>query len=210
MHLSSSSRHRDSEYRSSRDSDRRHHDSSRRRDSDYKRSRHHDKYQSRSRSSSRRRGDRDRDRRSDKKRRSPSRIKGNTPDRDKASMTVTNEEREEGEISARNSPVPDKAEEAHINLEISEPMQDMELDIPSSSVEEDLAARRARRLAIMAKYSGIESAGDGATSGPAPPSGLNTPLQLRVWVYLLQALQAIMIMTIPRRLRLQIPAKTSA
>ncbi|KAI0713748.1 kinase-like protein [Earliella scabrosa] len=53
----------------------------------------------------------------------------------------------------------------------------MELDLPPSPppVEETLAARRARRQAIMAKYAGIASSSAGPTPSPGPSSAVEPP-----------------------------------
>ena len=53
----------------------------------------------------------------------------------------------------------------------------MELDLPPSPppVEETLAARRARRQAIMAKYTGIASSSAGPTPSPGPRSAVEPP-----------------------------------
>lgn len=53
----------------------------------------------------------------------------------------------------------------------------MELDLPPSPppVEETLAARRARRQAIMAKYTGIASSSAGPTPSPGPSSAVEPP-----------------------------------
>lgn len=49
----------------------------------------------------------------------------------------------------------------------------MELDLPPSPppVEDVLAARRAKRLAILAKYNGVESVG----ASPSPSSAVQPP-----------------------------------
>lgn len=54
---------------------------------------------------------------------------------------------------------------------------EMELDLPVSPppVEETLAARRARRQAIMAKYAGIASGSAGPTPSPGPSSAVEPP-----------------------------------
>ncbi|RPD55297.1 kinase-like protein [Lentinus tigrinus ALCF2SS1-7] len=53
----------------------------------------------------------------------------------------------------------------------------MELELPPSPppVEETLAARRARRQAIMAKYAGIASSSAGPTPSPGPSSAVEPP-----------------------------------
>ncbi|KAI0806674.1 kinase-like protein [Fomes fomentarius] len=53
----------------------------------------------------------------------------------------------------------------------------MELDLPSSPppVEDTLAARRARRQAILAKYAGIASSSAGPTPSPGPSSAVEPP-----------------------------------
>ena len=55
------------------------------------------------------------------------------------------------------------------------PEPEMELELPSSSppVQETLAARRAKRQAIMAKYAGITS--QGPTPSPGPSSAVEPP-----------------------------------
>lgn len=53
----------------------------------------------------------------------------------------------------------------------------MELDLPSSPppIEDTLAARRARRQAILAKYAGIASSSAGPTPSPGPSSAVEPP-----------------------------------
>jgi len=53
----------------------------------------------------------------------------------------------------------------------------MELDLPSSPppVEDILAARRAKRQAILAKYVGIASASTGVSPSPGPSSAAQPP-----------------------------------
>ena len=56
-----------------------------------------------------------------------------------------------------------------------EPQLEMDIDISTSppSVEETLAARRARRQAIMAKYAGLDS--NAASPSPGPTSAIEPP-----------------------------------
>lgn len=53
----------------------------------------------------------------------------------------------------------------------------MELELPSSPppVAETLAARRAKRQAILAKYAGIASTDQAATPSPGPSSAVEPP-----------------------------------
>jgi serine/threonine-protein kinase PRP4 len=53
----------------------------------------------------------------------------------------------------------------------------MELDLPSSPppVEDILAARRAKRQAILAKYVDIASASTGVSPSPGPSSAVQPP-----------------------------------
>jgi serine/threonine-protein kinase PRP4 len=55
---------------------------------------------------------------------------------------------------------------------------DMELDLPPSPppVEDLLAARRAKRQAILAKYTGIASVSESVSSGPGPRSAAQSPV----------------------------------
>jgi serine/threonine-protein kinase PRP4 len=54
----------------------------------------------------------------------------------------------------------------------------MELDLPSSPppVEDILAARRAKRQAILAKYAGVASVAATVSSGPGPSSAAESPI----------------------------------
>lgn len=54
----------------------------------------------------------------------------------------------------------------------------MELDLPPSPplMEDILAARRAKRQAILAKYAGISSISASVSSGPGPSSATQTPV----------------------------------
>jgi len=54
----------------------------------------------------------------------------------------------------------------------------MELDLPPSPppVEDILAARRAKRQAILAKYTGITSVPESVSSGPGPRSAAQSPV----------------------------------
>jgi len=60
---------------------------------------------------------------------------------------------------------------AHIETE-------MELDLPNSPppVEDILAARRAKRQAILAKYAGVASVAATVSSGPGPSSAADSPI----------------------------------
>ncbi|KAG7096532.1 hypothetical protein E1B28_003960 [Marasmius oreades] len=93
-----------------------------------------------------------------------------------SSAAHNGEEKEEGEISPRPSPrVKTQALPPNDPKPINEPLPEMELDtVPSPpSVEETLASRRARRQAILAKYTGIASASDSVSQ----PSGQNSATQ---------------------------------
>ncbi|KAH8100376.1 kinase-like domain-containing protein [Cristinia sonorae] len=94
-------------------------------------------------------------------------------------------EREEGEISPRPSPRPQTTslptEPPQVPEAKSVPQPEIELELPESepSVEETLAARRARRLAIMAKYSSVNSsAASLASPSPGPSSAVDPPPSL--------------------------------
>jgi len=54
----------------------------------------------------------------------------------------------------------------------------MELDLPPSPppVEDILAARRAKRQAILAKYTGVTSVPESVSSGPGPRSAAQSPV----------------------------------
>jgi serine/threonine-protein kinase PRP4 len=60
-----------------------------------------------------------------------------------------------------------------------DPEPDMELELAPSPppLAETLAARRAKRQAIMAKYNGIASAGMNASPSPAPSGGIASAVQ---------------------------------
>ncbi|KXN83407.1 hypothetical protein AN958_01456, partial [Leucoagaricus sp. SymC.cos] len=93
------------------------------------------------------------------------------------------DEREEGEISPRPSPPPptrskptQPAKPADEELpKKPEPEPEMELEIPATPppVEDLIAARRAKRQAILAKYSGLASAN--ASPSPIPPNSAEPP-----------------------------------
>ncbi|KII89474.1 hypothetical protein PLICRDRAFT_109520 [Plicaturopsis crispa FD-325 SS-3] len=87
-------------------------------------------------------------------------------------------EKEEGEISPRHSPAPAAAPPAPPQTpQEPEPAMEIELDLPPSPppVEETLAARRARRQAILAKYAGVSSVNTGASASPGPSSAVQPP-----------------------------------
>ncbi|KZT74096.1 kinase-like protein [Daedalea quercina L-15889] len=97
-------------------------------------------------------------------------------------------EREEGEISPRHSPPPQAPSRnsrplAHVSARQlppptrPEPEPELELTTSSTSVEETLAARRAKRQAILAKYAGISSAAlsQGVSPSPGPSSAVEPP-----------------------------------
>ncbi|KAI0344950.1 kinase-like protein [Trametopsis cervina] len=86
-------------------------------------------------------------------------------------------EREEGEISPRHSPPPiDISKESYQDTAStqSRPGPEPELDLTTTppSVEDTLAARRARRQAIMAKYAGLAS---NVSPSPGPSSAVEPP-----------------------------------
>ena len=74
-------------------------------------------------------------------------------------------------------PPPPSAPEPHSKSQaIPVPEMEMELDLqPEQPVAETLAARRARRQAIMAKYAGIASSEQGPTPSPGPSSAVEPP-----------------------------------
>lgn len=84
-------------------------------------------------------------------------------------------------ISPRQSPkpVPSPSATLAVTLPPPTPPQDVELELTTSdtSVEATLAARRAKRLAIMAKYAGISSAtaSQAASPSPGPSSAVEPP-----------------------------------
>ncbi|KAJ3910751.1 kinase-like domain-containing protein [Lentinula edodes] len=160
VHLKTSSRKvSPSNRRDSYDRDRRsHHDAERRR-----RSREHGK--------SRRDRDDSRDKRTEPRRLDP------TPPR---YTPRHDEEKEEGEISPRPSPVmqnsalpPSLSPKPHPEPET---LPEMELDIPPSPppVEETLASRRAKRQAILAKYTNI---GVSVSPSPVTTTGFSSAVQ---------------------------------
>ncbi|KAG5642041.1 hypothetical protein DXG03_003739 [Asterophora parasitica] len=110
----------------------------------------------------------------DDRRMSTSRTNGNHHPRKEV------DEREEGEISPRHSPRLTKLEltapPSAPPEPAPEPEPEMELEIPPSPppVEDLLAARHARRLAIRAKYSGVAS----TDATPSPSSAVQPPSHL--------------------------------
>ncbi|KAG5637187.1 hypothetical protein H0H81_005444 [Sphagnurus paluster] len=111
-----------------------------------------------------RRDDRDRAYKDDR-RRSPSRINGQH-------MRKEVEEREEGDPRPTAAAAPPPRAPSPPKP-APEPEPEMELDIPPSPppVEDVLAARRAKRLAILAKYSGVAS----VDATPSPSSAVQPP-----------------------------------
>ncbi|TBU29290.1 hypothetical protein BD311DRAFT_276559 [Dichomitus squalens] len=107
------------------------------------------------------------------------------------------DEKEEGEISPRPSqevsprsrrgpspPLSKAARQSDAQAKQEAPSQpqaasepEMELELPRSPppVEETLAARRAKRQAILAKYAGIASTSQGPTPSPGPSSAVDPP-----------------------------------
>jgi len=97
-------------------------------------------------------------------------------------------EKEEGEISPRHSPGPSLPPSSHVSPQppptpTDPPRQsEMDLDLPLSPppVESRLAARRAKRLAIIAKYAGIASSPSlgpsSAVQPPQPISSISDPI----------------------------------
>ncbi|RDB19227.1 Serine/threonine-protein kinase prp4 [Hypsizygus marmoreus] len=139
-------------------------DGRRREHEDYRRSDYRDRG---------RRDDRDRD---ERRRSSSRRTNGHA-----TQLARDGDEREEGEISPRHSPAPATTSSMESKAtpppppipSKPEPEPEMELDLPVSPppVEDILAARRAKRLAILAKYSGVAS-GDAT---PSPSSAVQPP-----------------------------------
>ncbi|PPR05163.1 hypothetical protein CVT26_012249 [Gymnopilus dilepis] len=92
------------------------------------------------------------------------------------------EEREEGEISPRRSTSPPRHLSPSPSAQgaPSKPSQqeltsgEMELDLPTSPppVEDILAARRAKRQAILAKYAGVASVSTSISPSPGPSSAV--------------------------------------
>lgn len=88
-------------------------------------------------------------------------------------------------ISPRHSPAPAQQPQGSLSTTATappppapEPEPELELEIVTSPppVEETLAARRARRQAILAKYAGISSINTGETATPSPgPSSAAEP-----------------------------------
>ncbi|PPQ91944.1 hypothetical protein CVT25_000987 [Psilocybe cyanescens] len=92
--------------------------------------------------------------------------------------------RKASEISPRRSrsPVPQRTQPANEqtagSVEEEEPKGiEMELDLPSSPppVEDLLAARRAKRQAILAKYAGVASVSTSISPSPGPSSAVQPP-----------------------------------
>ncbi|KAF8889812.1 hypothetical protein BD779DRAFT_303235 [Infundibulicybe gibba] len=126
-----------------------------------------------------RRGDGERSKRDDSRRRDY--IRTSTSPHNTNGTTHSNDEREEGEISPRHSPGPSHSSQSQASppsqvTKATEPSADMELDLAPSPppVEDTLAARRARRQAILAKYNGLTSVG--ASPSPGPSSAVQPPL----------------------------------
>lgn len=87
-------------------------------------------------------------------------------------------------ISPRHSPVPsppvgEAQPSSPKHVEPQKPELEVELDLPTSPppVEETLAARRAKRQAILAKYAGIASTtlSQGVSPSPGPSSAVEPP-----------------------------------
>ncbi|KIJ98037.1 hypothetical protein K443DRAFT_681086 [Laccaria amethystina LaAM-08-1] len=91
------------------------------------------------------------------------------------------EEREEGEISPRpsTSPPPSEAKDQPLAKPVPPvvPPAELELDLPPSPplVEDVLAARRAKRLAILAKYTDVSSVATSVSPSPGPSSAVQPP-----------------------------------
>ena len=83
------------------------------------------------------------------------------------------------------SPPPSEAKDQPLAKPVPEPgpkqpvgpTAEMELDLPPSPppVEDVLAARRAKRLAILAKYAGVSSVGTSVSPSPGPSSAVQPP-----------------------------------
>ncbi|KAH7911111.1 kinase-like domain-containing protein [Hygrophoropsis aurantiaca] len=167
------------EYGKSRESDR---------NRDYPRERERDRRDGRDRERDR---DRDRDyRRRDDDRKDDRRPR--SPPRERRTSTTTNghrsvhhdSDKEEGEISPRITPsrgsatpsVRESVASSQSQKPPPEPEPELELDLPASPpVEELLAARRARRQAILAKHAGIASTNQSASPSPGPSSAVLPP-----------------------------------
>ncbi|KAJ3553134.1 hypothetical protein NM688_g3777 [Phlebia brevispora] len=129
---------------------------------------------------------RDEGRREEHRRRSPSGpsvpptplTNGHTNGR--AATPKAESEKEEGEISPRQSPRTQAAQPTSTapppTPSQSEPEAELELTTSPPSVEETLAARRARRQAILAKYAHTQSINTSQTATPSPgPSSAIEP-----------------------------------
>ncbi|GBE82867.1 Serine/threonine-protein kinase prp4 [Sparassis crispa] len=124
---------------------------------------------------------RDDQRRDDNRRRTPPAPREHHsagPSNDRPHAPRDESEKEEGEISPRPSrgptPVPSQPTRAPSPLPQEKPQpqpeHEMELDLSGSppSAETTLAARRAKRRAILAKYAGIASTSVSQTASPSP------------------------------------------
>ncbi|KAH9939438.1 kinase-like domain-containing protein [Amylocystis lapponica] len=160
------------------------------RDNDYRRSSGYDRDRDRDR-----RDDHDRDRDRDRDRDYHSRREGSgrrtpPPARDRHPNGAGNghshpprevEEKEEGDRPPTPTPSHSTRPSSPPPLPPppSEPEQELELELPSSPppAEVTLAARRAKRQAILAKYTGIASIGtsQGASPSPGPSSAVEPP-----------------------------------
>ncbi|KAF9481290.1 kinase-like protein [Pholiota conissans] len=111
-----------------------------------------------------------------------------TRSRSRTRAESRHDEREEGEISPRISRSPPSQQQPQVESsnaaqpQVNDTPQekapvDMDLDIPTSPtpVEDVLAARRAKRLAILAKYNGLTSVTTSASSSPGPSSAVQPP-----------------------------------
>ncbi|KAF7791035.1 hypothetical protein EIP86_001994 [Pleurotus ostreatoroseus] len=141
---------------------------------DRSRERRHDRERERDRERDRGYNDRrDDSRRDDRRRHSPSsQLNGQANGR-----TVTPQEeseKEEGEISPRQSPR--SQPEPTPSQPVEQPEPELELTTSPPSVEETLAARRARRQAILAKYAHMDNINTSQTASPSPgPSSAVEP-----------------------------------
>ncbi|KAF8802996.1 kinase-like protein [Phlegmacium glaucopus] len=105
------------------------------------------------------------------------------PTRSHSSSHRVEDEKEEGEISPRSHSPLSSAKEpvppfSNAQTVISEStVVEMELDLPPSPppVEDILAARRAKRQAILAKYSGAASVNTSISPSPGPSSAAQPP-----------------------------------
>ncbi|KAF8162657.1 kinase-like domain-containing protein [Crassisporium funariophilum] len=107
-----------------------------------------------------------------------------TSRRQRSRSRSVEDEKEEGEISPRHSRSPSLPPKEDMPVTQTQKMEqlpsaprDMELDIPASPppVEDVLAARRAKRLAILAKYAGAASVGTSVSPSPGPSSAVQPP-----------------------------------